>query len=521
LSCKYIIATDLGSQSIKTAIYDIEGRLLGSTTKATIIRKLGPGALVYSGDDFYSGTVENIRNVVEISGIEPKDIASLVFTGMGGGIIGVDENWNPTMEYTNPLDSRDQPYFIEIMSEHSDLIRQKSGTGSPMGANKILWVKNEHPDIYKSTKKFMMVTQYIQGKLIGSIHKEAFWEKTSVPLSGLTDAANNIWSEDICKSLSIDIDKLPRIIPSTEIIGSLKKEPARVCGLMEGIPVIAGAYDKPCDLLGSGSNVVGNIVDNAATYPALTACVDRFKADMKYKTLECSPSAIQGKWIAMTYIVGGGLTHRWFRDEFCSIDNDKLNNVKDTIYRDLDKKASLIPPGSEGILFIPHLSGRATPSDPEVRGAWAGFTWTHKREHFYRSILEAIAYDHACSLDAIKENYPHISFKQVIVIGGGAESSLWNQIKANVLGLKYLKLAREDTTTLGAAIIGGKAVGIFDDMKETSDKFVNIEDVKHPSIDRHNIYRSYVNSYKKIFKDLKPVYERLSDLRKQIYDAII
>lgn len=359
----------------------------------------------------------------------------------------------------------------------------------------------------------MMVTQYVQGRLAGIGIQEAFWENTSTALSGLTDTAKYCWSEEICRALEIDTDKLPQVVDTTKVIGTLTKEAAKDCGLVEGIPIVAGAYDKPCDQLGSASNEVGSIVDNVATYPAITACVDRFTPDMQHRTLECTPSAIRGFWIVMTYIIGGGLTHRWFRDMFCEMEKGSAEESGQNAYLILDEKASEVSPGSDALFFVPHLSGRATPSDPEVRGLWVGFTWTHSKEHFYRSILEAIAYDHACSLNTVKDNYPHITFSQVRVLGGGSVSSLWNQIKADVLGLPYNQLTREDFTILGAAIIGGKAVGLFDDMQSTARQFLQVQGSIQPQHKLHTHYKKYVQAYNQLYKDLKPVYSRLSRIK--------
>lgn len=513
MSKTHIVACDLGSQSIKTAIYNAQGISLSIVNQDTIIHTLGPGALVYQGDEFYQLVTESIKLSINNSKLNPRDIAAISFTGMGGGIIGVDKNWNPTSEYTNPIDSRDQSYFSDMMKTHGDLIRLKSGTGSPMGANKILWLKNEYPDIYKKSKKFMMVTQYVQGKLVGAKADNAFWENSSPALSGLADTIRHNWSYEISNALKIDIDKLPKIVNPTDIVGTLTRKAADDCGLIEGIPVIAGAYDKTCDFLGSGANIVGSIVDNAATYPGFMACVDKFVPDIEYKTLECNPSAIEGLWLVSSYIIGGGLTHRWFIDTFCKDDKDEAKKTGINVYEILDKKASQIPPGSESLLFVPHLSGRATPSDTDVRGLYIGFSWTHSKEHFYRAILESIAYENTHSLNITKANYPHIEFNKVIVLGGGASSNLWNQIKADVIGIPYFRLNRRDLTTLGAAILGGKAVGIFKDMQKISQEFVKTIDMVQPRFKQHKYYQNYVKVYGLIYPELKEVYRKLTKLR--------
>jgi xylulokinase len=510
MAANHIIATDLGSQSVKTALYDGQFNCLATSALDTKLYTLGPGAIVYQGDDFYKATIQTIKSVLRSSAIESRDIAALSFTGMGGGIIGVDESWRQTMEYTNPLDCRDQELFEPQMAKHKELIRSQSGTGAPMGANKIFWIKNTTPEIYDKTKKFMMVTQYVQGMLAGLRFDEAIWESSSAPLSGLTDARNFRWSDSICDALGIDIEKLPRIVDPTERVGSLSRKAGEECGLQPGLPVIAGAYDKPCDQLGSGSNEIGSVVDNAATYPAITVCVDSYSPDTTFQTLECSPSAVKGLWIAMTYITGGGMVQRWFRENFCRGPGAEL-------LEELDDRASQIEPGSNGLLFIPHLNGRATPFDPEVRGMWIGFDLTHSSDHFYRSILEAIAYDHACSLKRVQDTYSNIKLNQVRVLGGGAASSCWNQIKADVIGLPYMRSRRTDFTTLGAAIIGGKAAGTFpEDMQSMANKIQSIQDTFVPRARNHELYQRYVALYDSIFSTVKPVFTELVVLSRKV-----
>jgi xylulokinase len=217
--------------------------------------------------------------------------------------------------------------------------------------------------------------------------------------------------------------------------------------------------------------------------------------------------------LVSTYIIGGGLTHRWFIDTFCKDDKDEAEKTGINVYEILDKKASRIPPGSESLLFTPHLSGRATPSDTDVRGLYIGFSWTHRKEHFYRAILESIAYESAHSLNIIKANYPYIEFNKVIVLGGGASSNLWNQMKADIIGIPYFRLNRKDTATLGAAIIGGKAVGIFKDMQKTAQEFNKTTDVIQPRSKQHIYYQDYINAYDLLFHNLKEVYRRLKELR--------
>ncbi|HEB33019.1 MAG TPA: hypothetical protein ENI15_19415 [Spirochaetes bacterium] len=137
----------------------------------------------------------------------------------------------------------------------------------------------------------------------------------------------------------------------------------------------------------------------------------------------------------------------------------------------LDEKAGKLSPGSDGLLSVSLLGGRGYPSDPDIKGMWIGHTWSHKKAHFYRSMLESFAYEYGFVLNVMKKNYPEINFSEVRVIGGGARSGLWNQIKCDVTGLKYTKLTRDDFTLLGDVLIAGHAVGIYKDLKEVSQKY--------------------------------------------------
>jgi xylulokinase len=217
----------------------------------------------------------------------------------------------------------------------------------------------------------------------------------------------------------------------------------------------------------------------------------------------------------MMYISGGGLTHRWYRDTFATAEKVEAATQDQSAYQLLDAQAAELPAGSEGLLFIPHLAGRTCPNDPNVRGAWLGFTWTHKGPHFYRALLESIAYDYAQALAVVREYHPQVNFQEVRVIGGGAGSDLWNQIKADVLGLPYLRLQREDVGALGCALMAGHAVGIFPDMAKAASRFAQTTSCVEPRDEQHTQYQPYAAAYRQAFDQLRGLYATLEMLRVQ------
>jgi xylulokinase len=219
-------------------------------------------------------------------------------------------------------------------------------------------------------------------------------------------------------------------------------------------------------------------------------------------------------WYAIGYTAGTGRSHTWFINEFCLTPEERTVQDRRPIYARLDAGAATVPPGSEGLIHIPHLTGRVCPHEPNVRGVWLGFTWKHTRDHFYRAFLESIAYEFHHYLIAAKRLYPDADFRRVITIGGGARSDLWRQIKADVLNLPHAApLKALDFAPLGAAIIGGYAVGIFDDIAATARRFAAIGPGILPRDEYHAFYDVYARFYETSFALMAETYAGLASLR--------
>ena len=314
----------------------------------------------------------------------------------------------------------------------------------PFMAPRMLWWQDQYPDLYRRISKVLILANYVAGRMANLAADEAFVDPSYLTWIGVCDTARRAWSEEIAGACDIPLEKLPRIVPATSVIGYLSAEAASTCGLVQGIPLIAGAGDQVAGFMGAGLVEEGQLVDVAGTFPVLATTLADFFADTEYQMLQPLAGPIgDHHWYSMMYISGGGLTHRWYRDQFAveELAQAALEGV--SAYELLDRGAAEAPPGSDGLLFIPHLVGRACPSDPAVRGSWLGFTWTHTRAHFYRSVLESIAYDYAQALEIVRSYTPDVHFSEVRVVGGGANSDLWNQIKADVLGVPYVRLQRK------------------------------------------------------------------------------
>lgn len=508
----FLFGVDIGTMGTKAAIFDAEGNLLASAFEESTLHYPRPGWVEQDPDEFYTSSARTIKECVEKSGINTSDVAAIAFDGQMAGIGAVDTKWGTPTPYDSWLDTRCKSY-IDVMKHHEDLVIQKTG-GPPTYCHgpKILWWKQERPDVFERICKFVVPTTYAAGRMAGLKGDEAFIDYTHLNFSSLSDTAQAVWDQELCDLYEVPMEKLPRIVQPWDIIGRLTVSAAEDCGLVEGTPIAAGCGDQAAGMLGAAMVEPGTIFDVAGTASVFAICVDRFVPDIQHKTLFAARLVPPDLWYALAYINGGGLNLRWFRDELAREEKAHAEASEGDVYALLDRAAAKIPAGSESLLFIPHLGGRVTPSEANVRGLWMGLTWSHTKPHLYRAMLEAVAYEYALYLGIEKALLPDLEFHEARVIGGGAKSKLWNQIKADVLGIPYVQLSREEFAVLGAAMVAGYAVGVFTDLKATAKGFVHSTSRVEPRPEYHEFYKSLANLYASLLSDMKPLFQRLSKI---------
>ena len=511
---KYLIGIDVGSSFTKSSIYDTQGNLLGSAKRDTHPAQPRPNVAEYDGPKLLQAILDSLNALMIQSRVSPTDVAGVCLAGMISGAMGIDADGEATTPYTTTLDLRFTPQLNYVLDHFHDPIREKTGSGQPTVAPKMLWIREAFPDVYNRTAKFVTISGYILGKLAGLPGAEAVVDYTYLWATGLSDTQNYTWSDDLCRMLDLPVEKLPRIVKSSDIIGGVCKAVAEATGLLEGTPIVAGSGDQPAGFIGAGITKPGRMADNAGTYPLIGFCTREFKPDMQNQMVEVIPSVIPGLWNPVSYIIGGGLTHHWFQETFARADEvaaQQLGNGT-TVYDILDANAAKLSPGSDKLIFIPHLGGRACPANTNYRGAWIGMTWTHKREHFYRSIMEAIAYDQYLTFQSLQAAHPEAQVAEITAYGGGSQSTLWNQIKADVMGIPYVCLTREDLAAVGNAILAGYALGIYDDLAAASAKFVKRATRYDPHPEVHQFYRHYTGYYEKLLKQVELAFANLTAL---------
>lgn len=494
---KYLIGVDLGTSGTKAALYQIDGKLVSDASVEVPLFYPRPGVVEQENEDFYTSAAQTVRKCIESSGVEPKAIAAIAFDSQMAGVGLIDEDFTPVARFDSWLDTRCQPFIEWMDKEAGDRITQL--TGCPPTCDhgpKMLWWKNEQPDIYQRTVKFVVPGTYVAGKIAGLTADQAFIDHTYIHFSGFSDAQKTIWSKELCERFGLDMGKLPKIIDPCDIIGEVSERSAAEFGLAPGILIAAGAGDTAANALGAGIVRPGMLFDVAGTAAVLAGCTDHFVADTKNRALLSMRSVIPGLWNPLAYIGGGGLALRWFRDQFFNTSQGDVLPLSEELYPQMISMVESTPPGSDGLFFSPHLGGRICPSSPEMRGAWVGVSWSHTQAHFARAILESIAYEYAYYLKILRELSPELELVEARVVGGGARSGVWNQIKADILNVPYQRLKGNEFGTWGAAMIAGKAAGLINDLAAHAEQTALLSgQPSFPSKANHGIYAPLIEKY--------------------------
>jgi xylulokinase len=471
---KAFVGVDLGTTGIRAGVYDEQFNLLGSGTGKSLVKRGSQGEIIQEADEIYDETAKAVREALKQSGIDPRLLACLSFDGQMAGIMGVDDVWHAVTPYDSWLDTRCADQVATISGRAHDLVVNRTGIiPSYNHGPKILWWKEQEPEIYGRIHSFVQPSAYVAGRLCSLKGEDAFIDWSYIHFSGYADNRALKWDVELTGLFDIDPEKLPNIVSPIEIVGHTAEGESALFGVPVGTAVAAGCGDTASCFLGTGSISPGIAVDVAGTASVLSFATDRFIADTE-GLVYCSRSVLEDTWYTMSYINGGGLNLEWFRETFAPTKG----------FEELDHSIEEIEPGSDGLVFIPHLEGRAYPNQPAMRGTWQGFTRAHTTGHFYRSVLEGTGYEYALYMERILDNLGEETVFDVRGVAGGSKSAVWCQMKADILGCSYSIINREDISILGQALVAAAAIGA--------------EKTYSPDSRRHRVYESNLRRYREM-----------------------
>ncbi len=500
----YLIGYDLGTTAIKVSLFDDQGNLLAKSTQEYELSTPSPRAVEQEVSVYWNSFKQGLKEVLDKSNVPPKDINCMGVSAQGETLIAIDKDGEPLRPAIVWLDSRAEKE-AEILARtfKNENICKRTGQVEMVPtwpAAKILWLKMHEPEVFKKTFKFLLIEDYFIYRLTGSFVSEgsllcstAYW-----------DIRKKRWWGEMLDFLGVDEARLPEIREPGELIGPIKKEVASELGLSANTLVTTGGLDQACGAIGVGNIKPGIISENIGAALAICATVNEPFVDPSGR-MPCHYHALPDTYMAHTFTTGG-MVLRWFRDKFCQEEKSVAERIEEDSYDILTAEAGKISPGAEGLICLPHLQGAMAPEvNPKAKGVLYGFTLRHGKAHVIRAIMESLAAAIRRNIDALEDL--GIKVREIRSLGGGAKSQLWSQIKADLTERPLVTTEQEDASCLGAAMLAGRATGIWSNVEEAVRKAVRLKDRFTPREENRQAYRKLYQMYVKLYEDMCGLFE--------------
>ena len=503
----YIIGIDIGTSGTKTVLFDAAGNKLASKTVEYPLYQPQDNYAEQEPADWWNAAVEGIRAVT--AGIDTAEVAGIGLSGQMHGLVMLDCEGNVLRRSIIWCDQRTQKQCDEI-TERVGAKRLMDITMSPaltgFTASKILWVRENEPEIYDKCRTILLPKDYIRYMLTG----ERATEVSDASGMQLLDIAKRGWSDEVLSALDIDIDMLGRVYESPDVTGTINGAAARATGLREGTPVVGGAGDNAASAVGCGVVASGRAFTTIGTSGVVFAHSPVVTGDAKGR-IHSFCAAVPNEWHVMGVVQSAGLSLRWFRDNFEAAEQAEADARGIDVYRVMDEYAAKIPVGSNKLLYLPYLMGERTPHlDPSARGAFIGLSSTHTRNDMLRAVMEGVTFALRDSLSIFGS--AGIKTESMMACGGGASSPLWRQMLADTFGCPVQTAASNEGGALGAALLAAVGGGIYGSVREACDAVIKTKNVCEPIAENAKKYDELYEIYTGIYAKLADTYKALAAL---------
>lgn len=483
----YLLTFDLGTTGNKVAVWETSGRVIDSQTVPYPVQTLRPGWVQQRPIDLWQSCVEACRALTERGKFDPQQLAAIGLSGTMNGMIAVDASGAPVFPSIIHSDTRSSAqvdHQLDLMGVRDWYELTGSRPSAHFTPSKVMWLRDNHPDLYNRTAWVIQTKDFIRGKLTG------VWgvtDPSDASLSGMLNVLGRHWAKDAMADLGIDPAILPEILPSFAVAGTLAYTPARLLGLPEGLPVAVGGGDGACAARGAGLTRPGQMY----TCIGSTAWISQMSEGlmdleglrlMNYYDLD-------GEHLLPTGPVQAAATSMDFMVRML-----RLENVAEA-----EELARSVPAGSLGLIYAPYLHGERAPLwDDDIRGAFLGLDIRHTPAHIARSVYEGVGYALDTVLDIFRQEGEQP--ERMTLLGGGAQSDFWMRILSDILSCP-IQVHRQPQmgTSLGAAMAAGVAAGVFTNWDEAA---------------------TMAGVRPEVFPSGEPVYETMRALFKRVYPAL-
>lgn len=506
------LGIDIGTSGTKALAIDAHGKILAESTQQYPCYHPQPLWSEQDPEHWWQATVEAIRTVVKKGKLKAPDVKAIGLSGQMHGAVFLDKQSNVIRKAILWNDQRTFAECEEIeksVGGRQNLIKLVANPAlTGFTAPKILWLRNNEPKNFEQTCKVLLPKDEIRRRLTGVYATDV--SDASGML--LLDVERREWSKTLLSKLGLDSDWLAPCYESHEVTGQLTPQVAEMLGLTSNCVVVAGAGDCAAGAVGTGIVSTGSVSTSIGTSGVVFVHSDNVKIDPAGR-LHTFCHAVAGKWHMMGVHLASGGSLQWFRNQLCQAEHEAAEANNSDLYEQLNRDAKAIPPGSDGLYFLPYLSGERTPhADPDARGCFIGLTLAHSRGHMVRAIMEGVVYSLKDSLEIVKEL--GIPVEQIRTSGGGAQSALWRQIQADVFGHNVVTLTSEQGAAYGVALLAAVGGGAFKNIQEACDATVRVAKETRVEREASESYRQRFPIYQDLYRSLKSNFKRIAEVEK-------
>lgn len=484
---RLLLGIDIGTSSCKVAVFQRDGQVVAQASADYPLYYPEHGWVEQDPEDWWSGVCRAVRDCLRCGNVDPAEIAGIGLAGQSWSVIPVDEEGHVLHRAPTWLDTRATELSERVLSDipKEDIFQVSGNTFSPTYSTpKVLWFREYMPELFERTYKFLQSNGYIGMKLTGKMTSDRsqsygwhFYNPVTFNYDG-----------DMAERFGIPLEKVPDIVCCHDVIGTVTEKAAEEAGLKPGTPVVAGGLDAACGTLGAG--VTGHYETQLQGGQAggISICLNEPKA---HPDLIFSPHVIPGRYLLQGGTVGGGGALRWFREEF----GDELS------FSELTKLAEPVPAGSDGVVFLPYLAGERSPLwNPKAKAVFYGLSFKQTKGHAIRAVLEGVVFSVYHNLLVAREAGVDIGKLDIHAMGGAANSEMWIQMYADVIGCPIRVPSSDTATTLGAALLAGVGIGVYRDFDEAVGRTITILREHQPDLKRRKQYESSLQTYLKLSK---------------------
>lgn len=509
-----VLAHDFGTTGNKATLFTPEGELLAAYYLPYSTEYPKPGWVEQDPDDWKRAFVSSTKAVLEKGGIRPEELVAVTFSAHMLGCIPMGKDGSVLRKKAilwPDHRSEEQARVIEERIGWEDFYH-RTGGGLELAlypAAKLLWLKENEPELYRRTYVFLgtkdLLVHWLTGRFVT--------DYSDASNTGLLDLARRRWAEDYLEVLGLDRGKLPEeILPSDEVVGRISREAAKETGLAPGTPVVLGGGDVPCAAVGAGVVSEGTAYNyiGSASWTAVAGTKGVFDPGMRPFTL-CH--LVPGMYVSQLATYSAGVVHEWFKEHICVAETRDAKRQGISPYELMDGAVAGSPPGANGLIFLPYMRPGGAPfHDLDARAALLGLELRHTRADVLRAVLEGISLNIGLVCNALEKGAGK-PFKEIRAIGGGAKSRVWLGILTSVLGKRVTTLtSSQEANCLGAAMTAYVALGRYEGFEQAAAGMITVGEQIDPDPASVSVYESLIPLFRRAYKQIAPIHMELGHL---------